>query len=858
MASISKICSYKSFPLSFPWSRKDQALHQRFSFPVTCASSEQILFENKCLVFAQMPERVGVSTYYRETKERENGDLARNLLDNRHLISVLKFCAAEGWLELGRSYHALIAKIGLDADGFIGTSLIDMYAKCGDMDSAEVVFNQIRRLDVASCNCLISGYASCGLFHEAFRLFMKYDTFGSKPNPYTYSAMLAISGSLSAIGEGKQLHAQVLKMQYLSETPVSNALLTMYRKCGAMDDAEALFKHLPRRNIISWTAIINGLYQHQDFEKAMMLFCLMRESGIEPNEYTFTIVLASCGSMRNLDHSRSLHALVVKKGMALSEFVGTAIIDMYSELGEMDDAKKQFKGMGALASKVSRNALTKGVVQNEKANEALDAFGEMVRKDSACDEFTFSIILKACASLPSFTSCQQIHARIVKANFDTNLQVGSSLIEAYAKCGSVEDAEQVFCQISAPDVVSWNSMIKAYSQNGNPGRAISLFRRMIDKGFRPTPSTFLAVLSACSHSGKIQEGQEIFQSMVSGFGISPEEAHYSCMVDLLGRSGQLEKALDCIKSLPIKPTASIWRPLLAACRCHNNLQMAEFVAKHILAMDPNDATVYVTLSNMYAEAGQLVNAENQRKLMKLKDVRKEPGCSWIEVNNKIHKFFAWDRTHPESAKIYNKLLQLIMQIKGTAYATKANSLQLKEDSCIYHSEKLAVCFALISLPAGKPVRIFKNLRVCNDCHMFMKDESITIASLPALLQFIQVEMLLSRSKSSHLSDQILPACDGPAYCQRACFQSGYYEEAIIFLSEMRSRSSLGDMYTKCKQVGNARKVFDSMFEKDLVALNAFVSVYAQKGTVEEGFCLVEEMVRVKPDVFTWNTLIAGV
>lgn len=713
--------------MPFAWSVKDQALLQRFSFPATSVSNEQVLFRNECLVFAQMPERTGLTTIYHETRklENENDDFERNGLDSSRLITVLKFCGGEGCLELGRSYHALIAKTGLDADDFVATSLIDMYAKCGDMDSADALFNQMPRFDVASCNCLISGYARCGLFDEGFRFFMKYDSFGNKPNPYTYSTMLAISGTFSVIEEGKQLHAQVVKMQYLSETAVSNALLTMYIKCGVMEDAESLFKRLPRRNVISWTAIINGLYQHKDFEKAMRLFCLMRENGIEPNEYTFTIALASCGSMRNLDCCHLLHALVIKKGMALGEFVGTAIIDMYSEIGEMDDAKKQFKAMETSASKVSRNALTKGLVQNEKAKEALDAFSEMVRKDAACDEFTFSIILKACASLPSITSCQQIHARIVKANFDTNTHVGSSLIEAYTKCGSVEEAERVFSRISAPDVVSWNSVIKAYSQNGNPRRAISLFRRMIDRGFRPTGSTFLAVLSACSHSGKIQEGQEIFQSMVSEFSISPEEAHYSCMVDLLGRSGQPEKALDYINNLPIEPTASIWKPLLAACRCHKNLRMAELVAKHILALDPDDATVYVTLSNMYAEAGQLVNAENQRKLMKLKEVTKEPGCSWTEVNNKIHKFFARDRTHPESAKIYSKLKQVMMQIKGTAYGTtNANSQQLKADPSLYHSEKLAVCFALISLPARKPVRIFKNLRVCSDCHMFMKSVSL--------------------------------------------------------------------------------------------------------------------------------------
>ncbi|XVF05471.1 hypothetical protein REPUB_Repub05bG0175000 [Reevesia pubescens] len=235
-------------------------------------------------------------------------------------------------------------------------------------------------------------------------------------------------------------------------------------------------------------------------------------------------------------------------------------------------------------------------------------------------------------------------------------------------------------EFSAPDVVSWNSMIKAYSQNGNPRSAISLFRRMIDKGFRPTGSTFLAVLSACSHSGKIQDGQEIFQSMVSEFGILPE-AHYSRMVNLLGRSGQLEKALDFINNLPIKPTASILKPLLAACRCHNNLLMAEFVAKHILAMNPNDATVYVTLSNRYAKARQPVNAKKKKKTEKADETKggsKRIGCSWIKVN-KIHKFFSRDSTHPESAKIYNKLKQVTMQIKRTAYTTNANPLQPQAD-----------------------------------------------------------------------------------------------------------------------------------------------------------------------------------
>ncbi|KAE8729461.1 hypothetical protein F3Y22_tig00003715pilonHSYRG00211 [Hibiscus syriacus] len=411
------------------------------------------------------------------------------------------------WVESQQSHSVA----GLDGDEFVNTSLIDMYAKSGGIDSAVMVFSQMPHLDVAACR-------------YAFRFFVKYESLGKKPNSYTYSTMLGICRILSALEERKQLHSQVVKMQYLSETT--------------------------------------------DFEKAMRKFCLMRESGIDPHEYTFTIALASCGSMKSVDNGRLLHALVIRKGMALGEFVGTAIVDMYSELGLTDDAKKQFKEMGNVASKITRNSLIKG-------------------------------------------------------------------------------AEKVFSHISAPDVVSWNSMIKAYSQNGNPRKAISLFRRMIMKGFRPTGSAFLAVLSACSHSGKIQDGHEMFQSM----------------------------ALDFTSNMPIKPTGSIWRPLLAACRCHDNLKVAGSVAKRILAMDPNDAIVYVTLSNMYTEAGLLENAKKPEKADETEEGYKRTRMQL-------------DRSEQQDTqKIYDKLKQVVVLIKGTAYSANADLQQVKEDSSLYHSEK---------------------------------------------------------------------------------------------------------------------------------------------------------------------------
>ncbi|XP_057953121.1 putative pentatricopeptide repeat-containing protein At5g52630 [Malania oleifera] len=652
---------------------------------------------------------------------------ARNVPDGHCMITILSFCIRVGCMELTRECHALITKTGVGNDVFVSTTLIDTYAKCGDIETATMLFHKMLLSDIAACNCLISGYARHGMFHQAFDFFIKIGSMGIRPNPYTYSTMLTVCGAISATKEGKQLHAHIVKLQLLSNLVVGNALLTMYSKCGMMEEAESLFESLEQKNLITWAAIINGYYRHKAFEKALGQFLLMRESGIEPNEYAFTTVLACCGSLKLLNISNMLHALLIKKGMTLGVYVGTAIIDMYSVHGEMDAAERQFKDMGRIASHVSWNALISGFIYNEKTEEAMEVFHKMVRDSIACDIFTYSIILKACSSLTSLSTCQQIHSQIIKAKCESNMHVGSSLVEAYAKCGNLEDAELVFSQISAPDVISWNSMIKAYSLNGYPRKVISLFGKMVEEGKNPTGSTFLSVISACSHSGLVQEGLEFYESMLRDYTIQPEEAHYCSIVDLLSRAGLIGNALDFINKLPTRPTASVWRPLLAACRCHGNLQMAEYAAKNILDLDPKDAAVYITLSNMYIEVGRYEDAMKQWKLMESMSISKEPGCSWIEVNNKIYKFFSQDKTCPEMPLVYENLKQLVIdQMEDTEFIRKTSPMhhpqsgQAEEEMILYHSEKLAVSFGLLSLPTGKPIRVFKNLRVCPDCHSTMK------------------------------------------------------------------------------------------------------------------------------------------
>lgn len=651
-----------------------------------------------------------------------------NLMDKKNIVDQLSYYSREGNLGAGKIFHALVIKTGVCGDKIVDTALVNMYAKSGEIGSAMMVFDGMLSIDVASYNCLISGFLSSGMFEEALGFFVEMGVGEIRPNQHTYSILISGCGSVLAINEGIQLHAHVVKLQYVLNGVVANSLLTMYCKFGMMEDAQILFQSLHEKNVVSWTAIISGLYHKKAFEKALLQFYLMRQNGFEPNEHTLTLALSCCGAVKQFGDGYALHAQLLKNGMVSGVFVGTAIIDMYTELGQMDNAVKQLQEMGTVASVVSWNALIAGFVHNDKTEAALEAFCKMVFDNVPSNEYTLSIALKACSYLPSLSTSRQIHCWVIKANFERNLHVASSLIEAYAKCGNLADAEKVFYQISMPDIVSWNCLVKAYSQHGYFRKAVSVFKKMVVEGIKPSSSTFLAVLSACSHCGLVHEGKEFFKSMLMNNSIIPEETHYSCMVDLFSRSGQLVDALDFIKRLPIEPTASIWRPLLAGCKSHGDLQLGEYVANRILELEPNDASVYVTLSNMYSEVGRLADVVKQRELMTLKDVKKEPGYSWMEVKSKTYKFFSGDKTHPQTPEVYDLLEKLMKDFEETNHASTSSNTstphtelgQNHDRKLLYHSEKLAVCFGLLNLPAGSPIRIFKNIRVCSDCHTTMK------------------------------------------------------------------------------------------------------------------------------------------
>ncbi|CAA6661735.1 unnamed protein product [Spirodela intermedia] len=562
-----------------------------------------------------------------------------------------RIARSECWLS-GRILHGIVVKSGRSSDRFIAASLLDMYAKCGDLESAGVVFDRLDDRDAVAWNSFTSGYAANGFPARALDLFLRLAATGEPP-PTGHTISIAIGG--------KQLHAVAVKSDFLQDTAVGNSLVTMYGKCDMIIEAEVLFDEMPHRNLVSWNAMAGAFYRNGSFERALDQVSRMRLSEVEAEGRAWVTSLACCGSLRRLRWGKGIHALAIKGGFSSNAFVSSAVVGMYSGCAEMADAEKKLEDDSAVPS---WNALLSGYVRvRQNVAEAL-----------SLDHFTFSTVLKACSSLPSLAAGEQIHAQIVKSGRGgghgaSNPHVGSSLIEMYSRCGCLAEAEKVFAAMEEKDTVVWNSMLGGYAQGGFGEKAILLYDRMREEGVvKPTGPTLLAVLSACSHSGLVQQGRRIFDSMAKGNqGIEPEEPHFACMVDLLSRRGLLRQAEDFIARLPTKATSptpsSIWRPLLAAARSYGDLTTAEQVAGRMLEMNPEDPTVYVTLANMYAADGRRDEAANQRRAMSEKALKKEPGYSWIEVDSRVHMFFCNDKRSEMTSEIYEKLRELAGEIR---------------------------------------------------------------------------------------------------------------------------------------------------------------------------------------------------
>lgn len=320
-----------------------------------------------------------------------------------------------------------------------------------------------------------------------------------------------------------------------------------------------------------------------------------------------------------------------------------------------------------------------GYTESGHGEEALALFAEMRQAAMKPDRSAFASIVRACSGLVALEQGKQIHVDIIKGAFRSDMILQNALIDMYAKCGIMEDANRVFCKMSERNLISWTTTIVAYGRHGHGKEALQLFQQMQKVHMNPNDITFVGVLSACSHAGLVDDGWHYFDSMIRDHGITPRMEHYGCMVDLLGRNGHLQEACDFISRMPIKPSAAVWGALLSACRVHCNLDIGKCAAEHLFELEAQNAGTYIALSSIYAASGMLHDASKVRLMMKNRGLRKEPGCSWINIKDTVHAFVQGDQSHPQMQEIYAVLDGLVQKMKEVGYVPDTKSMMQDMD-----------------------------------------------------------------------------------------------------------------------------------------------------------------------------------
>ncbi|XP_022769289.1 pentatricopeptide repeat-containing protein At2g33680 [Durio zibethinus] len=592
---------------------------------------------------------------------------AENVLPNAHTFAGV-FTAASNLLDVfsGLQAHTLAIKTDSFHDIFVGSSLLNMYCKSGVLSEARKVFDQMPERNSVSWATMISGYAMQRSAVESFELFDLMRQEDEKENEYVLSSVLSALADPKVLKTGRQIHSLTVKNGLLVFVSVGNALVTMYGKCGSLDDALKTFELSGDKNSITWSAMITGYAQSGDSLKALKLLSSMHFAGIMPSEFTLVGVLNACSDISTIEEGKQVHGYLLKLGYESQVYIMTALVDMYAKCGSILDARKGFDYLQE-PDMVLWTSMIGGYVQNGENENAMNLYGRMRIEGIMPNELTMASILKACSCLAALEQGKQIHACTIKHGFGLEVPVGSALSTMYAKCGNLEDGSLVFRRMPWRDIVSWNAMISGLAQNGHGNEALELFEEMLLEGTEPDYVTFVNIISACSHMGLVERGRAYFSMMSDKFGIVPRVEHHACMVDMLGRAGKLDEAKEFIESATIDHGMCLWRILLSACRNFRNYELGAYAGEKLMELGSQESSAYVLLSSIYVALGRLEDVERVRRMMRLRGVNKEPGCSWIELKGGVHVFVVGDQMHPEIKVIREELWMLSKQMKDEGY-----------------------------------------------------------------------------------------------------------------------------------------------------------------------------------------------
>ncbi|KAF7847735.1 hypothetical protein BT93_L2680 [Corymbia citriodora subsp. variegata] len=648
-------------------------------------------------------------------------------IDGRACNFALKACSMVSDYERGMDVINIAVNKGIQRNQFLASSMVNFLMNFGKVKEARMIFDGLRVRDVVCWNSIIGGYVQARKFNDAFVLFFEMCKYGVRPNPVTMASMIQACEGVGNLDLGKSVHGFVLCLEMGDDVLVLTSLVNMYAKLGDVVNARRVFDSMTTRNLVSWNAMISGYVQNGFVHEGFELFSQLLKNCCRLDSGTVVSLLHGCALTANFESGKMLHGFIYRAGFELDVILGTALVDLYSKCGALSWALSVFSRTPN-KNVITWTAMLVGLAQNGHAEEALWLFSDMQQEGVAANSITLVSLVHSCAHLGSLKKGKSIHAYLLRNGYALSVVNMTALIDMYAKCGKVEHADRVihYSPVSEKDVVLWNSLIGSYGMHGFGDRALAAFHQMKEEGVSPNESTFVSLLTACNHSGMVEEGVALFHSMQNDHKIRQSEKLYACFVDLLSRAGRLKEAEALVEEMPFNSSSASLEALLNGCRTHKNVDLGVKTADKLLCLGVANPGVYVVLSNIYAVARQWNKVDHVRQLMRQCGLKKTPGYSLIEIGNQLHTFLAGDSSHPQQPEIDEIVDNLKTEVEASGYVPDTSCILRDVDESVKvkllwgHSERLAVAFGLFCTPAGSLIRIIKNLRVCNDCHNVTK------------------------------------------------------------------------------------------------------------------------------------------
>ncbi|XP_011659934.2 pentatricopeptide repeat-containing protein DOT4, chloroplastic [Cucumis sativus] len=544
----------------------------------------------------------------------------------------LKACMFLLDYEMGMEVIGLAVCKGLAGGRFLGSSILNFLVKTGDIMCAQFFFHQMVEKDVVCWNVMIGGFMQEGLFREGYNLFLDMLYNKIEPSAVTMISLIQSCGEMRNLTFGKCMHGFVLGFGMSRDTRVLTTLIDMYCKSGDVESARWIFENMPSRNLVSWNVMISGYVQNGLLVETLRLFQKLIMDDVGFDSGTVVSLIQLCSRTADLDGGKILHGFIYRRGLDLNLVLPTAIVDLYAKCGSLAYASSVFERMKN-KNVISWTAMLVGLAQNGHARDALKLFDQMQNERVTFNALTLVSLVYCCTLLGLLREGRSVHATLTRFHFASEVVVMTALIDMYAKCSKINSAEMVFKYGLTPkDVILYNSMISGYGMHGLGHKALCVYHRMNREGLQPNESTFVSLLSACSHSGLVEEGIALFQNMVKDHNTTPTDKLYACIVDLLSRAGRLRQAEELINQMPFTPTSGILETLLNGCLLHKDIELGVKLADRLLSLESRNPSIYITLSNIYAKASRWDSVKYVRGLMMEQEIKKIPGYSSIEVN----------------------------------------------------------------------------------------------------------------------------------------------------------------------------------------------------------------------------------